>query len=239
MLALSQAHTPDPEMVRRMFGRIASRYDLLNRLLSLGQYRRWQQEAVRAAAPPPGGRALDVCCGTGKVAADLARMVGSSGTVVGVDFAMPMLRLAMQRPVRDGSCMPWYLCADAHGLPFEDSSFDCAIIAFGIRNVASPDSVLREMARVLVPGGRLVCLEFGLPDRGAERALVRAYEWLVIPIVGGTLSRREAYQYLASSIASFMSPEQLASAMRAAGLTGVETRAMHLGSVYLHRGVRP
>ncbi len=152
---------------------------------------------------------------------------------------MPMLRLALQRPARDSSCMPMYVCADAHSLPFEDGSFDCAIIAFGIRNVASPVVVLREMTRVLVPSGRLVCLEFGLPDKGAERALVRAYERFVIPLVGGTLSRREAYQYLASSIASFMSPAELASAMRAAGLRGVETRAMHLGSVYLHRGVRP
>lgn len=227
-------HSPDPESVRRMFATIASRYDLLNLLLSLGRDGRWRRRAAALANPPSGGSALDICCGTGDLARILVRRTGSGGLVVGADFCEAMLLRAKARP-RAGVA---YLAADAHALPFGDGAFDCATIAFGLRNVADPEAVLREMTRVVRSSGRVVCLEFGLPEGAVRRRLVRWYERTVVPYLGGILSRREAYEYLSRSISEFAEPAEVRAMMVHAGLVGVGSVAMHLGSVYAHVGLK-
>ncbi len=232
-------HHPDSDTIRRMFAGIAPRYDLLNTILSLGRHQAWRRVAVRLAAPPPGGKALDVCCGTGDLTRLLARHCGARGLTVGVDFCTPMLETAESRRKRNDGTLVAYAAADAHVLPFSSGAFDCATIAFGIRNVARPREVFAEMARVVRPGGRVVCLEFGLPPDRFRAALVRLYECYVVPTVGGWLSQREAYEYLRDSIKAFARPEDVRGMMASAGLSSVRTTAMHASSVYAHVGTKP
>jgi len=221
-----------------MFADIAPRYDLLNGVLSFGMDRLWRRRAAALAEPPRGGVALDVCCGTGDLTQELARLVGSGGKCVGVDFCTDMLARASRRKPSDSAAMPVYLGADAHDLPFAAKTFDCVTIAFGVRNVTEPATAFREMARVLRPGCRAVCLEFGLPSDPACSMLVRLYEGRVMPQIGALLSRRQAYEYLSDSIAAFATPEEVRAMMEEAGFGSVRTISMNIGSVYLHVGVR-
>lgn len=218
-----------------MFASIAERYDMLNRVLSMGRDHVWRKRAAALARPPKNGRALDVCCGTGELTRILATCVGPDGLVVGVDFCMEMLRRANEAGGR--GCT--YLQADALSLPFADGCFDCVTVAFGIRNVAEPVLAFTEMRRVVCPGGRVVCLEFGLPPDRFRRALVSWYERMVIPSLGGILSRREAYEYLSRSIAGFAPPHHVREMMETSGLYQVRSVGMHLGSVYAHVGIAP
>ncbi len=187
------------------------------------------------AEPQPGCTAVDVCTGTGDLAEELGRRVGSQGVVLGFDFCPAMVQRA---EIKRRGDMVRYSVADAHCLPCRSGSVDCATIAFGIRNVGDPERVFAEMARVLRVGGRLVCLEFGLPQDPVRRWLVRAYERAVIPLLGLLMGRREAYSYLAGSIAAFAGPDSVREMMSRAGLTALETKEMNLGSVYAHRGVK-
>jgi demethylmenaquinone methyltransferase/2-methoxy-6-polyprenyl-1,4-benzoquinol methylase len=221
-----------------MFADIAPRYDLLNGVLSFGMDRLWRRRAAALAEPPWGGAALDVCCGTGDMTRDLARLVGSEGKCVGVDFCTDMLVRASRRKPIDSAAVPVYIEADAHDLPFAAKTFDCVTIAFGIRNVTEPVVAFTEMARVIRPGGRAVCLEFGLPSDPARSMLVRLYEGRVMPQIGALLSRRQAYEYLSDSIAAFATPEEVRAMMEAVGFGSVRTISMNMGSVYLHAGVR-
>jgi demethylmenaquinone methyltransferase / 2-methoxy-6-polyprenyl-1,4-benzoquinol methylase len=230
---------PAPEKgpaVAAMFGRIAPRYDLLNRVLSLGVDRAWRREAVAAALHVAPRRILDVATGTGDLALLLAR-ARPEATVVGIDFAEPMLALAREKGARAGARVAWQQ-ADALALPFEDASFDAVTVAYGLRNFADVAGGLREMRRVLRPGGRLVVLEFPPPDgRLAGRAL-RWYGRTVMPTIGGWLSGdREAYAYLPASTMAFLEPERLADALRAAGFGDVRYRLQSFGISALHVGI--
>lgn len=184
-----------------MFDRIARRYDRANAVLSMGQDRRWRRVAVRSSGAKPGDAALDVACGTGALTRALSRRVGPSGRVVGVDFSKQMLEVAAARDVRGAPIeFQW---ADAQDLPFDDDSFDVATIAFGIRNVDDPLKGLRQMGRVVRPGGTVTVLEFGQP-RGAVGAGYRVYARNVMPRIGGWLTGdRAAYEYLPRTAAEF------------------------------------
>mgnify|MGYP005857311833 CR=1 FL=1 len=235
MTTTNPSHNPDPDGIEQMFAAVAPRYDLLNTLLSLGRHRHWRTVAASLASPAPGSVAIDVCTGTGDLARELGARVGAEGMVLGLDFCSEMVQVAA---MKNRSESVRYVVADAHRLPCPTGLADCAMIAFGIRNVQDPQRVLAEMVRILKVGGRLVCLEFGLPRDPVRRGLVRGYERTVIPLLGGAFGRRDAYRYLSSSIAAFAGPEELRTMMSRAGLERIETRTMSLGSVYAHLGVK-
>jgi demethylmenaquinone methyltransferase/2-methoxy-6-polyprenyl-1,4-benzoquinol methylase len=190
-----------------MFSSIATRYDVTNEVLSFGIHRLWRRTAVRLSGAKPGDSILDCATGTGDLALVFKRKVGASGRVVGTDFFPEMLQSAPAKAEREGLPVEFQV-ADAMALPFADATFDVASIAFGIRNVDDPVKCLKEMARVVKPGGRVVVLEFGQP-RGVFGALFRFYSKTIMPAIGGLLTgNRAAYEYLPRTAAAFPSGER-------------------------------
>lgn len=231
-------NTPDrtrAETIARMFGQIAGRYDLLNRVMTLGQDQRWRRHAARVAALRPGDEALDVATGTGDLALTLARQVTPGGQVVGLDFSPPML--AQARTKAERLHLPvTFQPGDALSLPFAAGRFAAVTTAFGLRNMADRDAALREMVRVTRPGGRVVILELTPP----AHAWTRWYMNTMLPWLGGLLAGdRAAYTYLPRSAGAFPGPETLAEMLAAAGLAGVTYRTLNFGTVALHWGTRP
>ena len=222
--------------VQRIFSQIAPRYDLLNHLLSFNVDRRWRRRAIAALNVPrdPTGCYLDLCAGTLDVAAQLARSAGFAGSVVGADFAEPMLRAGAGKTSLD---LVQPVAADALRLPLAAGSLAGAIVAFGIRNLADLDAGLREVRRVLAPGARFVILEFSTPRSAVVRAVYQTYFHHVLPLVGGLVSgHATAYRYLPRSVANFPSGDVLAARMTAAGFRAVQWRPLTLGIAALHIG---
>jgi demethylmenaquinone methyltransferase / 2-methoxy-6-polyprenyl-1,4-benzoquinol methylase len=221
----------DAAAVQAMFDRLAGRYDLLNTLLSGGADGRWRKRAAATTALERTGRGLDVACGSGKLTAALRRRA-REGMVVGLDFSARMLGQAVRRS--PGS---HYARGDALRLPFGDGTFDAATIAFGLRNLADPELGLREMGRVLRPGGVAVVLEFVRPRRGPLGRLYRAYLVHVLPRLGGLLSGQPAaYRYLSSTVDSYRTPEELVAMAEGAGWLDVRIDLLTFGTVGLLRG---
>ncbi len=226
--------------VRRMFARIAPRYDLLNRLLSLGQDRRWRRLTalrVRQWLERPGARALDLCCGTGDLLVFLARVSARTARpdvlLAGCDFCRPMLRLA-RRKLPEAALLE----ADALRLPVPDASLDLVTVAFGFRNLADYHAGLAEMRRVLRPGGAAAILEFSQPTGRLLAPLYAWYSRCVLPRVGGWISGDpDAYRYLPESVSRFPGPEELARWMRDAGFRQVGFERFSGGIVALHLGI--
>jgi demethylmenaquinone methyltransferase/2-methoxy-6-polyprenyl-1,4-benzoquinol methylase len=229
-------NVPEPD-VAALFDSIAPVYDKMNTIMTAGLDGRWRRAAVRAARLSPGDSALDVACGTGKLTAALALVVGPLGKAVGVDLAPVMLEEA-RRSWGDLVQVEFRL-ANALALPIEDSSFDAATIAFGLRNLASFEDGFGEMARVVRPGGRVVCLELSVPR---PRPMGRLYEAVfnrMAPTIGSLFRRRAAYAYLPHTLEGFPDPIELATTMRRAGLVNVSVRRLALGAVALHVGTVP
>jgi demethylmenaquinone methyltransferase/2-methoxy-6-polyprenyl-1,4-benzoquinol methylase len=222
-----------------MFGAIARRYDLLNHLLSANRDRAWRRAAARALGQAQRGRVLDLCGGTGDQSLALARERGVE-RVVCCDFAHAMLRLAQRKFARRALCdrlVP--LEADALRLPFPAGSFDAVTVAFGVRNLADLDAGLREMHRVLRPGGGLVVLEFSLPGGRLLRRLYGFYLGWLLPRLGDRISGAAgAYGYLARTVGEFPPPADLSARIAAAGFAGCRWRSMSLGVVALHCAVK-
>ncbi len=216
-----------PAEVRSMFDRIAPVYDAMNRLMTAGLDRRWRRETA-AAVVRPGDRVLDACCGTGDLALAAA---DAGGTVTGADFSEEMLARARRKS--DG--VEW-VQADALALPWEDGSFDAATVGFGVRNLADLEAGLRELRRVLRPGGRLGVLEITQPQ-GALRPFFRLWFDRVVPLAGRILPGGAAYTYLPASVRRFPGPDDLADALRRAGFGDVHYRLFAGGIVALHSGV--
>jgi len=215
-----------------MFDRIARRYDLVNTVLSAGADAGWRLRAARATELKPGGSALDVACGSGKLTEQLARIAGPDGRVVGLDFSTQMLEVA-----RHGHPGMKFREGDALNLPFEDASFDASTIAFGLRNLADPVRGLREMLRVVKPGGRAVVLEFVRPPKGPVGAAYRVYLRTLLPTVGGVISgQRSAYRYLSDTIDSYRSPDELRALAEVAGWKSVRYVQLGAGTVGLMSG---
>jgi demethylmenaquinone methyltransferase/2-methoxy-6-polyprenyl-1,4-benzoquinol methylase len=215
-----------------MFDRIARRYDLVNTVLSGGTDGGWRRRAARATGLRTGGSALDVACGSGKLTAQLARLAGRDGRVVGLDFSPQMLEIAR----RDHPGLE-FLEGDALNLPLEAGSFDASTIAFGLRNLADPVRGLREMLRVLKPGGRSVVLEFVRPPKNVIGAAYRLYLRTLLPAIGGALSGEPAaYKYLSDTVDSYRSPEELLEMAAAAGWSNVTYMGVAMGTVGIIAG---
>jgi len=225
--------------IREMFDRIAPRYDLLNRVLSLGIDRRWRRFAVKQLAVPKGGRVLDIATGTGDVALEIGRQTDASVRIVGSDFTQGMLVLGRDKiaasPYRERIVL---VNAPCEAMPHPDGIFDGITIAFGIRNVVDRQQGLCEMARVLKPGGRAVILEFATPLNGVFRAIYYFYFLRVLPWLGGLISQRSAYQYLPDSVLEFPDRETFKAMMEQAGFVDVKVFNLTGGIAAVHVGVR-
>jgi demethylmenaquinone methyltransferase/2-methoxy-6-polyprenyl-1,4-benzoquinol methylase len=223
----AQSGTLPPDAVRTMFDRIAPVYDLMNRVMTAGLDGRWRRLTARAVVRP-GDRVLDACCGTGDLALADER---AGGRVVGLDFSERML----ERARRKSTTVEWTR-GDLLELPFEDESFDAATVGFGVRNVADLERSLRELRRVLRPGGRLGILEITEP-RGLLRPFYRLWFYGIVPLlVGRVLRGGSAYSYLPASVRRFPGPEDLAALLERAGFGEVGFRLLAGGIVALHTG---
>lgn len=222
--------------VRRMFTAIAPKYDLLNHVLSLNIDRRWRRRAVARLGwqQAPDGAYLDLCAGTLDLAVELVRQPGFEGRVVGADFVVPMLQLG-----RDKALGLHPVAADALVLPFPDATFHGVTVGFGVRNLADVPAGLREMARVLKPGARLVILEFTTPTAWPIRPLYLFYFRRVLPLIGRLVSKhRDAYSYLPASVLDFPEPRAFRAMMEHAGFEHAESESLTLGIAALHVAVR-
>ncbi len=222
-----------------VFSSIVPVYDFLNAALSLGRHAAWRRSAVSLMDVGHGGLVLDVCTGTGDLAFEMAARVGESGCVAGVDFSVPMIEEARRKSrTRDRGCVELF-AARADALPFADSSFDAAGVAFGLRNVPNVKAAVGEMARVVRPGGRVVSLEIVGVRRGLVGILWNLYFHMLVPraavLFGGS---RQAYQYLSESVAGFMSADEMDNLFRECGLRDVRHFPLALGGVCVHVGLR-
>lgn len=224
-------------MVHGVFTRVASRYDVMNDLMSMGVHRLWKDALMDWLAPRPGQRLLDVAGGTGDVAFRFLRRA-SSATAVVCDMTESMLIAGRQRAEADNlaQSLDWVV-GDAMQLPFAANSFDVYTISFGIRNVTRIPDALREAYRVLKPGGRLMVLEFSQIPNDLMQKAYDAYSFNVIPVMGQIVAKdRDSYQYLVESIRKFPDQETFADMIRAAGFEQVKYRNLSLGIAALHSG---
>jgi demethylmenaquinone methyltransferase/2-methoxy-6-polyprenyl-1,4-benzoquinol methylase len=225
------------QTVRRVFDSVAERYDVMNDLMSLGLHRLWKSFTISVARPRAGERVLDIATGSGDLAAALARRVLPGGEVWITDINHRMLERGRDRLLDLGLTLPAAQC-DAERLPFPPGYFDCVTVGFGLRNMTRKDAALREMARVLKPGGRLVVLEFSK----VWKPLEPAYDWYsfkVLPWLGDKVAGdADAYRYLAESIRQHPDQATLAEMLRAVGLAEVEVFNLAAGVVAVHRGYR-
>jgi demethylmenaquinone methyltransferase/2-methoxy-6-polyprenyl-1,4-benzoquinol methylase len=228
--------------IRQMFGEIAGRYDFMNHFLSAGTDIYWRWQTVRMARPFNGSPILDVCTGTGDLAFAFRKKLAASVPVIGTDFTHGMLRLAETKRAdhkHDGNVA--FLEADTLSLPFPDNTFQVVSVAFGLRNISSTIGGLKEMARVCEPGGKVMVLEFSLPN---NRLLSRVYRWYfrnVLPRLGQLLvqNRQAAYEYLPQSVAEFPSGLQLTGLMEEAGLEKTSFCPLTGGIATVYIGHKP
>ncbi len=231
----SRTGNPVPETdVASMFDEIAPVYDRLNTMMTAGLDSRWRRAAVAATGLQPGDAALDVACGTGKLAVALAERVGPFGRVVGVDLAPGMIEEARRR---SGDLVQLeYAVANALALPLETGAFDAATIAFGLRNLRDFEAGFRELARVVRDGGRVVCLELSMPRPRAWGAVYHRTFRALAPVAASVFGQGRTYAYLPRSLEGFPDAEVMAATMARAGLVDVQVRRLALGAVALHVG---
>ena len=234
----SQSPAARETQVRSMFDRIADRYDLMNSVMTAGMHHRWRTRAADLARVGPGDSALDVCCGTGDLALELARRVGAGGRVVGLDFSAPMLELARAKS-RDAPAPVAWVQGNALELPFEAGEFDAATVGFGARNVVDPERGIAEMARVVRPGGRVVILEITTPRRPPLSWFYSVWFDRVVPLLGTAAGDRDAYTYLPDSVRRFPPAHELAGVMDRAGLTEIRYLLLAGGIIAIHSGSVP
>ncbi len=223
--------------VRRVFDSVASRYDLMNDLMSMGLHRVWKHYTVTVANVREGERVLDIAGGTGDLARAFAKKVGPRGTVVLSDINQAMLGAGRDRLLDAGVVLPTVAC-DAEKLPFADASFDLVSVAFGLRNMTHKEAALAEMCRVLRPGGRLLVLEFSK----VAAPLAKPYDWYsfnVIPLIGRLVAKdADSYRYLAESIRMHPDQNALKAMMKGAGFGHVDVHNLAAGVVALHAGIK-
>ena len=225
------------QRVARVFDSVAARYDLMNDLMSMGLHRVWKAVAISQANVRPGQHVLDVASGTGDLALAFAKRVGPQGRVVMSDINGQMLTRGRNRLIDQGCPVESVVC-DAEHLPFPDASFDLVTVAFGLRNMTDKQAALKEMARVLKPGGKCLVLEFSKVAAPLEK-IYDLYSFKVLPWLGGKIARDEAsYRYLAESIRMHSGPKELAEMLSSAGFDIVRYQTMSAGVVALHQAVK-
>ena len=224
-----ESGTLAPETVRGMFDRIAPVYDVMNHVMTAGLDRRWRKLAAEEVVWP-GDRVLDACCGTGDLAVAAEQR---GGRVVGLDFSEKMLERARKK----SGAIEW-VQGDALALPFGDGEFDAATVGFGVRNLADLEGGIRELARVLKPGGKLAVLEITRP-KGVLKPFFRLWFDGIVPLLGRVLPGGKAYTYLPASVRRFPGPDDLSALFEAAGFAEVRYRLLGGGIVALHVGTRP
>ncbi|MFG0291113.1 MAG: bifunctional demethylmenaquinone methyltransferase/2-methoxy-6-polyprenyl-1,4-benzoquinol methylase UbiE [Rhodopirellula sp. JB044] len=235
--------------VREMFRQIAPRYDAMNHLLSLNIDKWWRRKAVDRLTIQGDAPILDMCCGTGDLAIEIANRAGSDVRVIGSDFCHAMLEIARDKEASrvidtsGGAGRPTipFFEADSMQLPFTDDRFQCVTVAFGLRNIVDTDQGIREMVRVCRPGGQVMVLEFSQPTLPVLKQLYGFYFRAILPKVGQWLARNDksAYEYLPASVGQFPCGEALASRLRDAGLDSVEFHPLTLGVATIYIGTKP
>lgn len=225
------------QRVRGVFDSVATRYDLMNDLMSMGLHRAWKAYTVMVANVGEGSKVLDIAGGTGDLALAFAKKVGASGEVVHTDINEAMLRTGRDRLIDAGVVLPTMVC-DAEKLPFPDNHFDVVTVAFGLRNMTHKDAALKEMNRVLKPRGKLLVLEFSK----VAKPLAKAYDWYsfsVLPRLGKLVAGDDAsYRYLAESIRMHPAQDELKTLMKEGGFGHVDYHNMTGGVVALHVGIK-
>lgn len=245
-----QSSTKKDQYVNNMFARIAHRYDVMNRIMTAGQDRRWRKLLIQRAQLSPNGNLLDIATGTGDIVFEALRQHPNLNQVVGADFTLPMMQVGQQRwakkNIRSTSGKGQNLTtrlrwsgADTLHLPFPDNSFDAVTSGFLMRNVTSVSQALREQVRVCKSGGRVLILEIPRPPDNLFGSLFRLYFHNVVPVLGGIISgQRDAYAYLPASADAFLRPDELEAEMKRAQLQEVSHQMLMLNTVALHVGVK-
>lgn len=225
------------EKIQQMFGTIAPRYDFLNRMLSFGIDRRWRKKAVRLLKYREGSRILDVATGTGDVALEIARTTPPSVKITGADFCKEMVDLGLLKAAQSPyAARIDFKVAPCEDLPFPNETFDSITIAFGIRNVVDRNLGLAEMWRVLRPGGRMIVLEFSTPRSQLFRQIYYFYFRRLLPVIGGLVSKYNAYKYLPDSVLEFPPHEEFAAMIEEAGFHSVHIRELTFGIASIYVG---
>jgi demethylmenaquinone methyltransferase / 2-methoxy-6-polyprenyl-1,4-benzoquinol methylase len=225
--------------VREMFASIAPRYDLANRVLTAGLDERWRRRAIGVLAPKPGGRVLDLCCGTGDLVFGLLR-ADPTLDVTGIDFCEPMLERAAARARSQARGRARFVAGDVMVMPFEDASFDGATMGFSLRNVVDIDRTLRETLRVLRPGARFVNLDVSKAPNKTWKRFFDLYFYGVVPVLGGIVGgSRRAYAYLPNSLIHHPDAEQLRDRFTRAGFSQAGYVALMGGAIAIHHGTKP
>lgn len=220
-----------------MFDSVASRYDVMNDVMSLGLHRLWKQVALAASGVKTGSRVLDIATGTGDLALGFLQRVGESGVVVATDINAAMLSRGRDRLLDSGFITPTTQC-DAERLPFRNDYFDCVSVAFGLRNMTHKDAALAEMFRVLRPGGRLLILEFSRVHASLQK-IYDAYSFQLLPRMGQWIAKdADSYRYLAESIRRHPPQDELKAMMEAVGFESVDYQNLSGGVVALHKGFK-
>ena len=227
------------QRVRGVFDSVASKYDVMNDLMSMGLHRLWKAYTIAASGAREGQKVLDIAGGTGDLSEAFAKRVGPTGTVVHTDINEAMLRTGRDRLLNQGVALPTTIC-DAEKLPFPTGTFDIVSVAFGLRNMTHKDLALAEMTRVLKPGGRLLVLEFSKPSNPLLSTIYDKYSFTALPIMGQLITQdADSYRYLAESIRMHPDQETLKKMMEAAGFVNCRYQNMTGGIVALHTGIKP
>ena len=223
--------------VNRLFATIATRYDLINDIQSLGAHRRWKQRVANLANVKPGDRALDLCCGTGDISFALAK---SGAQVSGLDFSEAMLAVANQRNPQSAIRNPQFIQGDAQKTLFANDTFDAVTVGFGLRNLASWEAGLDEMVRVAKPGARLIVLDFGKPDNALWRAIYFTYLKLLVPFLGLLVcGKPSAYAYIIASLRDYPAQRGVEERMKKLGLVNVRVDNFIGGAMSINYGETP
>jgi demethylmenaquinone methyltransferase/2-methoxy-6-polyprenyl-1,4-benzoquinol methylase len=226
------------QYVQTMFGRIAERYNLLNRVMTFGQDMRWRRYVVQQAQLPSQGKLLDLATGTGDIAFEALKAVPTA-QVVGADFAIPMMRVGQN--MEYGKQVAW-AAADALELPFADVQFDAVVSGYLVRNVIDIPRTLQEQKRILKPGGRIVILDTSPPPNNLLKPFILLHLNFGIPLLGrliGGKAAADAYTYLPKSTQAFKTPEELTALLQAAGFQNVRYKTFMFGTMAVHRGEKP